>query len=385
MNLKGFRQTRIYVEGQGIIETGLAISDGKISKIENAIAEEEYLCLPPNLMVVPGFIDKHFHGAVGVDVMTGNVDQIQRMLTALAKEGITGCLATTMTVPLSQLQKAIGILSDIIEHPQNGVRILGIHLEGPFISAKEAGAQLKTAILPCDVDIFEKLNERHHILQVTLACEEQADGLIRHLHRQGIVVSLGHSDCTYEQGRIAVKLGASSVTHTFNAMRPFHHREVGLAGLALVEPALNCELICDRIHVSDPAIRLLYRMKTAKGICLITDSMEAKQLTDGEYRLGGQNVSVSGSKACLADGTLAGSVLKMNEAIRNFKEVTHCPLTEAIDCATIQPAEVLKLDAVKGSIAVGKDADFTVIDENLNVYMTIVGGKIVYDGRLKIK
>ena len=176
----------------------------------------------------------------------------------------------------------------------------------------------------------------------------------------------------------AVLLGASSVTHTYNAQRGLHHRDVGVLGTALLEEKLSCELICDLIHVSKPAVKILYNCKGKDNICLITDSMEAKYMPDGKYMLGGQEVFVKDNAAKLADGTLAGSTLKLNEGVRNFRNTLNLGFTEAIDCATINPARCLSVEDRKGSIEVGKDADLIVVDKDYNVYMTICRGNVIF-------
>lgn len=380
MKCVGFKHSNIYVYGKGLEKTSLCIEAGKIKKIDASLEDKELLELDDKYIVLPGFIDKHIHGANLADFMNPSKEKIRLILSAIAKEGTTSCLATTMTQSEENINLSLETIADYIEENTVGVEVLGIHLEGPFISPKHAGAQPLKYIIPCDIKSFDNFNEkaRNNIKQVTLAVEENGLDLVKHLKEKGIVSSLGHTDCTYEQARDAIRQGATSVSHTFNAMRGLHHRNAGTVGAALIEENLNCELICDLIHVSNPVVQLLYKNKGKSGICLITDAMEAKWMPDGDYQLGGQKVIVKNGVARLEDGTLAGSTLKMNEAISNFMKATGASLLDAVDLATINPAKCLRIEDRKGSIEVGKDADFVVVDKDLNVYMTVCRGEIVY-------
>ena len=380
MKIKGFYNSKIYVYGKGIIKTSLLVEEGKISKIDEDIKREELLQFGEEFIVIPGFVDKHIHGANGSDFMNPSQEDLRTISTAIAQEGTTSCLATTMTPSLENIGNAVANIAEYMENKPFGVEILGIHLEGPCVSKRVAGAQPPEFIIPCDKEVLDSLNQKakQKVKQVTLAYEENGEAVLEHLIQQGIVVSLGHSYCTYEQAKKAIDAGASSVSHMFNAMSPIHHREIGLVGAGLVEDKVSCELICDLIHVSKPAVNLLFKAKGHQKICLITDSIEAKYMPDGKYELGGQPVFVKNNEARLKDGTLAGSTLKMNEAVRNFMKATGSSLIEAVDCATINPARCLHVEKKKGSIEVGKDADFVVIDKELNVIMTICRGEVVY-------
>ena len=228
--------------------------------------------------------------------------------------------------------------------------------------------------------MFKELNETslNNIKQVTLACEQNGMELIKYLSQNNIVASVGHSNSEYDMVIEAADCGATSITHTYNAQRGIHHRDIGVVGAAMLDDRFSCELICDLIHVSPAAIKLLYKTKGKNRICLITDSIEAKYMPDGQYSLGGQPVYVKDNAARLENGTLAGSTLKMNEAVYNFKKTLNLSLEEAVDCATINPAKILGVDDRKGSIEIGKDADLIVVDEDMNVYMTICRGEVVY-------
>ncbi len=380
MKFKGFKNTNIYVVGKGIVKTSLRIDQNQITEIKDDLEDSNLIELDSSYIVVPGFIDKHIHGANGSDFMNPSEKDILTIGRAIVQEGTTSCLATTMTQSKENINKALQNIAAYINKKPTGIEILGIHLEGPFISPSHAGAQPKEFIIPCDKEAFEEFQSsaEGHIKQVTLAYEENGKELTKHLVDQGIVVSFGHTDCNYKLAYEAMQVGATSATHTFNAMRGLHHRDIGVLGLSLLQKEINCELICDLIHVSKPAVQLLFQNKGKEGVCLVTDSMEAKWMPDGLYKLGGQDVIVKNQEARLKDGTLAGSTLKMNQAILNYMKTTGISLTEAIDCATIIPAKCLHVDHYKGSIEIGKDADLVVIDKDLNVYMTICRGEVVY-------
>ena len=375
----GFKNSNIYVYGKGIINTSLEIENGKISML-GSINNDELMELPENLIVIPGFVDKHIHGANNSDFMNPTREDVVKITKAIAEEGTTSCLATTMTQSMDNIKAAVKNIGDYIKENNDGVEVLGIHLEGPFVSPKFAGAQPLEYIVQCDVSSFKEINEASHntVKEVSYACEENGMEFTKYLVENNIVASIGHSNSDYATIIEAANLGASSITHTYNAQRGVHHRDIGVVGAAMLDDRLSAELICDLIHVSPAAIQLLYKNKGKDGICLITDSMEAKYMPDGQYSLGGQPVFVKDNSARLENGTLAGSILKLNEGVRNFMNTVGVSFTEAVDCATINPARNLGVDDRKGSIMLGKDADLAVVDKDLNVYMTICRGKVVY-------
>ena len=258
----------------------------------------------------------------------------------------------------------------------NKVRIFVI------ISLKHIGAQPLEYVAKPDIEVFKKYQEAsgNNIKLVSLAAEEEGSAeLIKYLVSENVVASFGHTDSTAKDVELAISAGAKNVTHTFNAMKPLHHREIGTVGSALLYDELNCELICDGIHVSKPAINLLRKCKPSDKLTLVTDAMRAKHMADGEWELGGQAVFVKNGEARLAGGTLAGSVLKMNNAVKNFMEFTGASLQEAVNCASLNPAKNLGLDHILGSIKEGKNASFVVVDKDMNVVYTIRDGYVIYE------
>ncbi len=377
--MKGFKNCNIYVEGKGIVKSNLEVENGKIASF-NAV--DGALELDDKYIVVPGFIDRHIHGANNSDSMYPTLKDIRNICATVASEGVSTFLPTTMTQTVENICKALENIANYIETENDkGAYVLGMHLEGPFISKKYKGAQVESCIIPCSVEKFQIFEKASHgyIKEVTMAYEENGKELANYLHSKGIVASIGHTDATCAEVIEASKNGVTSATHTYNAMKGLHHREAGTVGGVFLCDSIYSELICDLVHVSSDAIKVLYKIKGQDKITLITDGIEAKHLPDGKYKLGGQDVYVKGKEARLADGTLAGSTLKMNDAIRNMQGVIGLSMEKAIDLATINPARVLGIDNQKGSIALGKDADFAIIDKDYNVYMTVSNGRVVFD------
>lgn len=379
--MKAFKNASVYAESKGIIRTSVYFDD-KIRQIGGYVAGAEEIELPENAVVLPGFIDEHIHGAGGSDAMDGNTKDLAIIAETVAKEGTTSFLATTMTQSKENILKAMRAVKEYREAAgEQGARIAGVHLEGPFIAAAHKGAQPLEYVAAPDAKTFDEYNAAcgNAIKIITLAPEtDGALDFIRHIVAQGTVVSIGHTGAKYAEVKAAMEAGATNVTHTYNAQSPLHHREIGVVGSALLLEDLYCELICDTIHVSVPAMQLLVKNKRADKLALITDAMRAKGLADGVSELGGQTVYVKGGEARLADGTLAGSVLRMNRALQNMVEKVGVPLTQAVDYCTINPARTLKMENEAGSIAEGKRADFAVLNDKFDVLYTVRDGKIIY-------
>ncbi|MBT2685357.1 N-acetylglucosamine-6-phosphate deacetylase [Bacillus sp. ISL-37] len=378
---------RILTE-DGMIEKGyIYIKDGKIAEtgLVSSLPQHqaEIIELPEESTVVPGFMDVHIHGAGGADTMDGTTEALTTMASILPEEGTTSFLATTITQDQKAITKALENAGDYIRHHNNPgkAEVLGLHLEGPFINESRKGAQPAQHIITPDIELFVKMQEAsgNNIRLVTLAPEkENGFELIAYLAENGVIASVGHSDATYAQMDEAVKAGATHVTHLFNGMRGMHHRDPGVAGAALLFDELKIEMIADGIHVVPEMLDLSIRAKGTDGVILITDSMRAKCLKNGSYDLGGQEVRVADGKALLADGTLAGSILKMKDSLKNMMEFTGISLEEAVKLASENPARQLKVFDRKGSIASGKDADLVVLDHNHEVAMSFCRGVASY-------
>ena len=379
--IKGFKNSWILTE-EGLVKTNLIIENGLIKSIGEEVVEG-LIELSEEKIVIPGFIDQHIHGAAGSDAMDGTIEDLSKIANALASEGTVGFLATTMTQSEENITKALVSIKEYNEaNILEGAEILGVHLEGPFISLKHIGAQPLEYVAKPDIEVFKKYQEAsgNNIKLVSLAVEEEgAIELVEYLASTGVVPSLGHTDACCHDVEAAIKAGAKNLTHTYNAMKPLHHREIGTVGSGLLYNELNCELICDGIHVSKPAINLLRKCKPQDKLTLVTDAMRAKHMPDGEWELGGQPVFVKNGEARLAAGNLAGSVLKMNNAVKNIMNFTGATLEEAVQYASLNPALNLGIEDQYGSIKVGKNASFAIVDEDFNVVATIKNGYVIYE------
>lgn len=369
----------VKVEGDKIVDLGI----WEESFHDNCYQVFE---LMSNDKIIPGFIDIHIHGAADADTMDATVEALETIANVLPSEGTTSFLATTITSSNEHIEKALVNVKDFIEgtQPEGQAEIVGIHLEGPFINPERAGAQPLEHIRPHD---RHRLKEwlslaGGHIKQVTLA-PEQTDGLpvVELLTRQGVITSIGHSDATFEEVRAAVEVGATGVTHLFNQMRELHHREPGTVGAAFLFDEMRAEIIVDGIHVRPEMVQLAFKQKGKEGLILITDAMRAKYLGDGVYDLGGQQVTVTGETAMLEDGALAGSVLKMVNAVKNMMTYTGCSLADAIMMASENPARQVNVFDRKGSLAIGKDADIVILNESNQVVMTFCRGLLAYTAK----
>ena len=328
------------------------------------------------LLVSPGLIDLHIHGCQGDDASDGSAEGLRRMAAALPANGVTGFLPTTMTLAWAKLEQAFDTARRV--RPESllpgfpGSEILGVHAEGPFINPERRGAQNAEHILPPDAQMILKHQD---IVKIVTMAPEMPGGLdfIREVTgKSGITVSIGHSSASYEEALAAVKAGASHITHCFNAMTGLHHRHPGVAGAALTTDC-SCELIADTFHVHPGLYTLMARAKGEK-LVLITDCIRAGGLGDGDYTLGGQAIHVTGVESRLADGTIAGSLLRLNEAVRHFAVHTGLPLAEAISYASSHAARVIGLEDSKGSLDAGKDADIVIFDEQMRPRACFVRG-----------
>ncbi len=379
--MKRFENARVYVAGRGFVNTDLFF-DTRTRVIGRCDTAAEVIPLPTGCRVVPGFIDTHIHGAGGADTMDASQEALATMAKTLVREGTTSFLATTMTASREDTRAALSAAAAYIASaPTNGARLIGVHMEGPCLSEKYAGAQPRAYMEMPTVSYFDEMCEAATgcVRMVTIAPElDGAEPVISHLVAQNIAVSVGHSDAGVEDIHTAVCAGLSGVTHTYNAQRPMHHRELGVVGSALMMDPLRCELIADGIHVSVPAMHLLFKVKGVGGVTLITDAMRAKGCGDGVGDLGGQTVYVKNGEARLADGTLAGSVATMNNCVKNVVHLLGRSLEEAVRCATENPARALGIEDTYGVIKEGAVADYAVLDKDMNVIMTIRDGEIVY-------
>lgn len=377
------RNSKIACEDGTIIEGEMLVENGVITKISRSpITGVKGESLDAQgFLALPGFIDIHVHGAEGADFMDGTDLAFKTISSALLKEGTTSFLATTLTQTDNDIVQTIATGRRFMQEHLPNAEMLGIHLEGPFIHVEQAGAQPREFIRKPSTDLVERwFADGFEILKVvTLAPElDEQYALTSFLAEKAVIVSAGHTKATCGDIQQAIQKGLTHLTHFGNAMTGLHHREIGVVGAGFLFDQLTCEIIADGVHTSTEMLQLLFKTMGSERIVLITDSMRAKGLMDGEYTLGGQEVAVQGIKATLKDGTLAGSVLRMDNALRNMFEVTSCSVQDLVNMTSANAAKRLGVFDRKGSLAVGKDADIVLLDHDLQVHMTICRGAIGY-------
>jgi len=334
------------------------------------------------LTLVPGFIDIHVHGGGGFSLITEDPTEIRSYGRWAVSHGVTGFLVTLVGASLPQMKRWLAAAVAAGEGAEGDARPLGVHLEGPFVNPARRGALPAEGLRPPDVAEFEALADAAQgcLKVITLAPElPGAADLTAAARQRGVAVSMGHTDATYEQALEAIEWGARQATHCFNGMRPFHHRDPGCLGAILSSPMLTAELIADGVHVHPGAMALLLAAKGPQRTILVTDGIAAAGLADGAYSLAGEAIQVRDGVASLPDGTLAGSVVTMDQAVRNMVRLGLAPLAEAVRMASSNPAAALGLGQRLGRVAPGFAADLVALDERLEVAMTFVGGAPAYE------
>ncbi|HWJ03973.1 MAG TPA: N-acetylglucosamine-6-phosphate deacetylase [Verrucomicrobiae bacterium] len=361
----------VEIQGETITSVGFNETDKTGASADVCDFGAAYIC--------PGFIDLHVHGSGGSDVMDGTGESLETMARSLADGGTTAFLATTMSAPLKKLVEVIKVVRKASQEEAVGARVMGIHLEGPYLNPDQKGAQrleyLQKPSLP-EVKGYVQ-SGGGTIKMLTLAPElPGSKEVIEYAKSQGIVVSLGHSKADFDEVSEAFKSGLSHATHTFNAMGGLHHREVGTAGAVLGLDGLTADVIPDGVHVDPKVIKILLKAKGMANVCVVTDCIRAGRMGDGAFELGGQAVWVKNGVARLRDGTISGSVISMNEGLKVLVNRAGLCLSEAVMLASKNPARILGLKS-KGALKAGMDADVTVLDNEFKVIMTLVGGRVV--------
>lgn len=385
-----FTARRLYTPLEEITDPLLVVEDGHIAQLASrtgtTIDASARVVDFGDAILAPGFLDIHMHGGAGVDLMRASPSELPRLEAFLTTHGVTGYFPTTVAAPLDSTCTALDRLANAIEAAQSKelshgapveARPLGIHLEGPFLSHKRRGVHPPEYLVEPSLPVFDRLWQaaRGHVRMMTIAPEiPGAIEVIAEAARRGVCVSIGHSDAEMPIAQQAVKAGAKHATHTFNAMRPLDHRDPGILGEVLGDDQISADLIADGIHVSPAVVKVFLQAKGHDRAVLITDAMSAAGMPDGSYQLGPIQVDVRDGKAT-ANGSLAGSVLTMDRAVRNVTKFSNWTLRDAVRAATLNPARAVGLAENRGTLAPGAVADFIVLSPGGEVIKTVAGGQ----------
>lgn len=371
---------KVLLKGVFVSNCCVRTQNGRIVEISADLIEQpgEQLVDAAGQMLVPGFVDVHIHGYGGKDTMDGR-EAIEHMARGLVKHGVTGFLPTTMAASIEDTRNSLQAAHDLMQREPNGSRVLGCHLEGPFLSTSKKGAQPAQFIIEPTMENYLKIADglEDAAKLMTIAPEmEGATQLISAL-RDKMALSAGHTDASIDQMEQGADAGITQVTHLFNGMNSLTHRAPGVPGAALTDERIHAQMIADLLHLHPATLKLAWLSKGAEGCILITDAMEATGMPDGQYKLGANDVTVKNREARLADGTIAGSTLTLDRAVRNMIQTVGVPAEQAIAMATSTPADSIG-ETERGRIEVGNHADLVLLDADYEVVATIVAGEFAY-------
>lgn len=369
------KDANVFTQDNRFVRGDVIVRDGRFVRAAGEQPADEEVVDARNLMMIPGLVDIHFHGCKGADMCDGTKEALDVIMDYEASVGVTSVCPATMTIPRDELLAVMKNAGAYSYH--GGAHLVGINMEGPFISPSKKGAQAAENIMHCDYEYFCQLQEAAGglIKLVDIAPEEPGAMEFIDEVKGKVVVSLAHTAADYDTAREAIEHGASHATHLYNAMPPMNHRNPGVIGAVRDSSECHVELICDGVHIHPSVIRATYAMFGAERIILISDSMRATGLEDGEYTLGGQPVKVRGNLATLHDGTIAGSATNLMDCLRFAVREAGIPLETAVMCATANPAREIGIFDEVGSITAGKRADFILLNQNLEIVRVYIDGK----------
>lgn len=388
------KNAKVFMGNQTFEEGEIRVRDGRIEEVRaGKMRGEGFLALPGEEVIdcqgayaIPGLIDLHFHGCMGDDFCDGTKDAIRRIAEYEASVGVTAIAPATMTLPVEELEAILRTAAEYREEVGKeeagvGADLVGVNMEGPFISKVKKGAQDERNILPCDVEVARRFLEASKGLVkfIGIAPEESENAIafIEEMKDQ-VHISLAHTNAAYDRAKEAFDAGASHAVHLYNAMPAFTHRAPGVVGAVADSPSVMAELICDGVHIHPAVVRGTFQMLGADRMILISDSMRATGMPDGRYTLGGLDVDVKGNRAVLvSDGALAGSATNLMDCMRTAVKKMGIPLETAVACASINPAKSLGVEAERGSLAEGKKADIVLLDEELELKSVIKDGRVI--------
>ena len=377
------KNARVFTEDGSFMQGDVVVKDGRFDSVLERTADtdaandstQQEIIDASGLIMIPGLVDIHFHGCRGADMCDGTVEALDVITSYEASVGVTSVCPATMTIPRDELLCVMKNAGDYTYH--GGVHLVGINMEGPFISPSKKGAQAAENIMHCDYEYFRQLQDAANglIKLVDIAPEEPGAFEFIDKAKDETVISIAHTAADYDTAKEAIEHGASHATHLYNAMPSLHHRNPGVIGAVRDSQKCHVELICDGVHIHPSVIRATFAMFGAERMILISDSMRATGLEDGEYTLGGQPVTVRGNLATLHDGTIAGSATNLMDCMRFAINEAGISLEEAIMCATANPAKEINIFDEAGSISVGKKADFVLLNNALDIVSVYIDGK----------
>lgn len=376
------KNANVFEENKKFEKKDILIIDGRFSKIDKDIyTENEEVLDAEECYAIPGMIDLHFHGCMGYDVCDGTIEAWEEIAKYEASIGVTAIAPATMTLPVEELEQILRVAAEYKNTAKDGADLVGINMEGPFISKVKKGAQDARNIIPCDKEVCERfLDASEGLVKFIAVAPEDNTNYQEFIEamKDKVDISLAHTNADYDIAKKAFDAGANHGVHMFNAMPAFTHRDPGVVGAISDSEHVMAEIICDGIHVHGSMVRAAFKMLGEDRMILISDSMRAAGLSDGRYTLGGLDVDVKGNRATLvSDGALAGSVTNLPDCMRVAVKEMDIPLETAVACATINPARSLKIDDEYGSISVGKKGDVVLLNKDLTLKMVIKDGKII--------
>ena len=378
-NVKVYTESKTFEDGAIMIRNG--VFDQVLTGPDSAGADDSEILDGEGCYAIPGLIDLHFHGCMGDDFCDGSKEAIARIAKYEASIGVTAIAPATMTLPADELEEILKVAAEYKKEASEGADLIGINMEGPFISPAKKGAQDERNIVPCDTDMCHRfLDASEGLVKFVGIAPEQSEKSLDFIQQMKgkVNISLAHTNADYDTAKAAFDAGANHAVHLYNAMPAFTHRAPGVVGAVSDSEHVMAEIICDGVHIHPSAVRATFKMMGADRMILISDSMRATGMPDGRYTLGGLDVNVVGNRATLvSDGALAGSATNLMDCMRIAVKKMGIPLETAVACATMNPAKSLGEYDQYGSITAGKKADVVLLDKELNLKMVIKDGKTI--------
>lgn len=376
-----FKNAKIVDDSFHLADADIAVGGDKISEIAPGLSGEEE-CDLTGCVIVPGFVDVHIHACVGADTCDADPEGIAKMCAHLVTKGVTSFCPTTMTVSTDEINKALSVVKGCMEQPPKGAAIVGVNMEGPYISIHNKGAQSGTYIRELNIREFEKIFDACGGIIKIVDVAPECGGAEEFIQKASklCTVSIAHTKADYECAKHAFDLGITHATHLYNAMPGLTHRAPGVVGAVFDDERVRAEMICDGFHIHPAVLRVTFQMLGKDRVVIVSDSMRAAGQPDGVSELGGQTVYVKDGQARLEDGTIAGSTTNIHQEVKNLIGYG-VPFLNVIQAATLNPAKEIHEDEHIGSIKVGKYADLVALDSNLNIKLVVARGKILVDNR----